>query len=300
MTFSNKQVMEKARKHGLTINKESLEYNESGLDFQVVFAADASGEPWVLRFPRREDVIPTAKKEKRILDLVISKISIQAPKWDVFSDELIAYKLLKGIPAGTIDPEKQAYVWEINGKDVPDNYHMTLGDAMAELHRINQTEVRAAGISIQTSEELKRSMIVRMEKVKAAFGISESLWDRWQRWLSNDKLWPKQTAFIHGDLHPGHILVDKEARVTGLIDWTEARVDDPANDFVSHYMIFGEDALRKLIDSYRTAGGYVWPGMLEHVIELTAAYPIGIAEFALKSGLDDMELMAKQALGVLG
>ncbi|WP_423241355.1 phosphotransferase [Oceanobacillus zhaokaii] len=39
----------------------------------------------------------------------------------------------------------------------------------------------------------------------------------------------------------------QEQRVTGFIDWTEARVDDPAHDFVSHLMAFGEKSLRELI-----------------------------------------------------
>jgi macrolide phosphotransferase len=53
-----------------------------------------------------------------------------------------------------------------------------------------------------------------------------------------------------------------------------------------------------LIHYYKEAGGYVWPKMKEHVIELTAAYPIAIAEFALKSGLEEYKEMAKQVLGV--
>ena len=86
--------------------------------------------------------------------------------------------------------------------------------------------------------------------------------ERWQNWLGNDALWPKRTAFIHGDLHPGHILIDEDARVTGFIDWTEASVDDPANDFVSHLMAFCEDSLKELITAYEEAGGFVWPSML--------------------------------------
>ena len=298
MTLSNTQVVDKAREHGLYITPGSLKYNESGLDFQVVFATDEKGDHWVLRFPRRSDVIPSAKQEKRILDLVVPEIAFQAPKWEIFSDELIAYKLLIGIPAGTIDPEKKAYVWEIDEKNLPEAYVETLGKAMAELHQINHEKVKEAGLTVQTAEEIRDVMRKRMGKVKATFGVSQPLWDRWQKWLSNDSIWPQQTTFIHGDLHPGHILIDENARVTGFIDWTEAKVDDPATDFVSHLMAFGEDSLKQLIDAYEHAGGNVWPNLFDHVVELQAAYPVGIAEFAEKSGLDDMMEMAKQSLGV--
>ncbi|EOR23951.1 macrolide 2'-phosphotransferase II protein MphB [Niallia nealsonii AAU1] len=36
--------------------------------------------------------------------------------------------------------------------------------------------------------------------------------------------------------------------------------------------------------------------MKDHIIELEAAYPAGIAEFALLSGVDESMQMAKQAL----
>ncbi|PAV30452.1 macrolide 2'-phosphotransferase [Virgibacillus profundi] len=298
MTLSNEQVIEIANKNGLEIDRNSLKYNESGVDFQVVFAADSEEENWVLRFPRRKDVVPRAKKEKDILDLIGEKISVQAPRWEIFSAELIGYKLLKGIPVGTIDPEAKAYVWEIDEKNIPAIFHETLGSAMVELHKIDHEEAKRAGLSVQSPGDIKNSMQKRMEKVKAEFGVSEELWHRWQEWLANDELWPKRTALIHGDLHPGHILIDKDTRVTGFIDWTEARVDDPGNDFVSQLLTLGEDALKELIDAYGNAGGYVWPNMFEHIVELSAAYPVPLAEFAMISGMKEYEEMAKQALGV--
>ncbi|OZU87408.1 macrolide 2'-phosphotransferase [Virgibacillus indicus] len=298
MALSSEQIIEKAKRHGLEVDHNSLKYNESGLDFQVVFATDVTGENWVLRFPRREDVLRRAKKEKDILDLVGNKIPVQAPEWTIFSSEIIAYKLLKGIPAGTIDPEVKAYVWGIDEKNVPARFHETLGNAMAALHRIDHDEARKAGLSVLRPEDLKSSMRERMEKVKSAFGVNEKLMNRWQEWLGNDELWPNQTALIHGDLHAGHILIDENAGVTGFIDWTEARVDDPGHDFVTHLATFGEDALKELIHEYEKAGGYVWPKMFEHINEISAAFPVAIAEFAMVSGLKEYEEMAKQMLGV--
>ncbi|WP_099156673.1 macrolide 2'-phosphotransferase [Virgibacillus ndiopensis] len=298
MTLTNEQVINIAKQQGILVQEDSLKRNESGLDFQVVFALGIKGEQWVLRFPRREDVIPTAKKEKDILDLIEGKLPVQTPNWTTFSDELIAYKLLKGIPAGTIDVEAKAYVWEIDEKNVPKIFHETLGSTLVALHRIDHDAAKNTGLSVQTPREAKAAMKERMDKVKSVFGVSEKLWERWQKWIANDSLWPRQTALVHGDLHAGHILIDERSNVTGLIDWTEACVTDPANDFVGHLNTFGEDALRELIKEYHRAGGRVWSTMFEHIVELAAAYPVGIAEFAIKSGLKDYEEMAKQTLGV--
>lgn len=60
---------------------------------------------------------------------------------------------------------------------------------------------------------------------------------------------------IHGDLHPPHILIDRDLRVTGLLDWTEAKVADPAKDFLLYQTILGETETARLIGFYEEAGG---------------------------------------------
>nr|WP_231710766.1 macrolide 2'-phosphotransferase [Gracilibacillus suaedae] len=291
--------MDIARKYNLPLQGDSLQYNESGLDFQVVFAKDPEGEEWILRIPRRPDVMPRTKVEKKALDVVNEYVStFQAPNWLIYEEDLIAYKKLNGIPAGTIDHEIQNYVWEIDINHVPANFHKSLASALAELHNIPAENVVNSDLIVHSPEEARQSMIERMAAVKEKFGVGEALWHRWKTWVNNDEMWPKRTGFIHGDIHAGHLLIDEEANVTGIIDWTEVKVTDISNDFVGYYQLFGEDGLVSLIDAYKEAGGYSWPLMKEHIMELSAAYPVAIAEFALVSGLVEYEKMAKQALEV--
>ncbi|KAB8138868.1 phosphotransferase [Gracilibacillus oryzae] len=298
LPLTNTRVLEIAKQHNIILNRESFSINDSGLDFRVIFAKDSDGQQWVLRLPRRLDVIPTAQTEKKILDTVGTRLSIQTPDWDIFSKEMIAYKLLNGVPTGMIDSEAKEYVWKIDEKNVPSLYLKSLGEALAELHNIEQNDAKRAGLTVIKPEELKLLMKRRMEKVKSVYGVSDTLWERWQKWLANDTIWPEQTVLIHGDFHPGHILISEDARVTGIIDWTEARVDDPSHDFAAIYLTFGEKVLEKLIEYYRLTGAYVWPSMKEHIMELTAAYPVSIAEFAIKSGIKEYEEYAKHSLGV--
>ncbi|MFE7062830.1 macrolide 2'-phosphotransferase [Sutcliffiella sp. NPDC057660] len=300
MKLTNNQIIDIAKQNGIDIKRDSLVFNESGLDFLVVFATDINEEKWVLRFPRRKDVMDSTQKEKQTLDVVGDNLCVQAPKWLVYADQLIAYKRLNGVPAGTIDHAAQAYVWELDEKNVPGLFNRTLAEAMVSLHQIDQEKVKMAGLPVETADQARANMAKRMEKVKAEFDVHEELWARWQAWVTEDSLWPKMTGLVHGDLHAGHILIDEDARVTGFIDWTEASVTDTANDFVSHYRTFGEEALKELVKHYKIAGGYVWPNMVQHVIELAAAYPIAIAEFAIKSELDEYKKMAKHVLSVNG
>jgi macrolide phosphotransferase len=299
MSKTKNEVIEIAARHGLCLKEDTLVFNESGLDFQVVFAMDQEGNQWALRLPRREDVMPRTKVEKKTLDLINENITtFQAPNWSIYNDELIAYKKLNGVPAATMNIETHSYTWEIDEKNVPPCFHKTLGKALADLHKVSIEKAIEAGLTVHTPEQARQSMKERMDAVKEKVGVGDSLWNRWQTWMKNDEMWPKKTGLIHGDVHAGHILVDKDANVTGLIDWTEAKVTDVANDFVVYYKTFGEEGLDLLINAYKEAGGYFWPKMKEHIIELDAAYPVAIAEFAMISGLDEYMQMAKQTLGL--
>ena len=299
MSKDMKQVIEIAKKHNLILKEETMQFNESGLDFQVVFALDESGIDWVLRLPRREDVMPRTRVEKQALDLVNQCVkSFQVPNWIIYTDELIAYKKLDGVPAGTIDHNIGNYVWEIDINNIPPSFHMSLGRVLAELHSIPNDKAKEFGLIVQTPEEARKSMKQRMNNVKTKFGVGEKLWNRWQSWVNDDEMWPKKTGLIHGDVHAGHTMIDKEANVTGLIDWTEAKVTDISNDFVFNYKAFREEGLEALIIAYKEAGGYYWPKMKEHIIELVAAYPVSIAEFAIISGAEEYVQMAKKALEI--
>ncbi len=292
------EIKEIAERNGIYIEAESMKINESGVDFQVVHAVDRDGVRWILRLPRRKDSMAKTEVEKKVLDFVSRSVSFEVPVWTVFTDDLIAYKQLSGSPAGTIDPEIQNYVWEFDINNVPDTHFDSLGKVMAELHQISPEASEIQGLKVLDAEGVRAEMKKRVSWVKEKYGVNEELEARWQAWLQDDKMWPNHTGLMHGDIHAGHTLINDRAEVTGLIDWTEAAVTDVSKDFVGPYMIFGEQALERIIASYKDAGGVTWPLMKEHIIERKATYPIDIAELAATSGLKEYEDMAKESLGL--
>jgi aminoglycoside phosphotransferase (APT) family kinase protein len=59
-----------------------------------------------------------------------------------------------------------------------------------------------------------------------------------------------ESTWIHGDLHPRNILVDKVG-LTGIIDWGDLTAGDRATDLAALWCLFPEKRLRaQVIDAY--------------------------------------------------
>lgn len=292
------QMLGLAETYGLQLKSEGAEINESGMDFQVVFADDESGRRWVLRRPRRDDVIKRAAAEGRVLKMLRGRLQAEVPEWQIDEPELIAYPMLAGVPAAVIDMEIRNYVWNMKHQPPAEPFVRSLAQTLADLHGIDHHAAKEAGVQVMSPDDVRQKKADDMERIKEELGVSEMLWERWQRWISDDSYWPRHSVLIHGDLHPPHILIDRDLRVTGLLDWTEAKVADPAKDFLLYQTILGETETARLIGFYEEAGGRVWPGMKRHIAEMQAAYGIEIAMFALLTKKKEHMDMAFEALGL--
>ena len=125
-------IIRLAAAHDLALDEASISVNELGLDFRVAIAETLDGEAWVLRIPRRHDVIARAEIEARLLQAVAPHLSAAVPDWRIHTDELIAYPLLPGKPGLTLDGAG-APVWHFDVASL--TYAESLGDLLAELHR---------------------------------------------------------------------------------------------------------------------------------------------------------------------
>lgn len=269
-----------AASHGLDIDVDSIAVNEMGLDFRVAIARDAAGDRWVLRLPRRPDVMERAAVEGRLLSMVAPHLTIAVPDWRIQTTDLIAYPLLPGEPGLTLD-DQGAPVWHADVSSV--DYATTLGEFLAQLHAVDPAEAASAGIEVKTPTRVREAWRTDIEQVTAAFPVADHLADRWAAWLADDSYWPDHTVLTHGEVYPGHTLVTDDS-LTGVLDWTTAAVDDPARDFVFHRVSATAEAFDRTVARYVAGGGTVWPRFGEHCDEQFAASAVKYGLYALETG----------------
>ncbi|WP_218081250.1 aminoglycoside phosphotransferase family protein [Anthocerotibacter panamensis] len=89
----------------------------------------------------------------------------------------------------------------------------------------------------------------RMQRVKAQTAlITPTLRVLWQQAV--DAPIDGEPTWIHGDLHPRNILVDKSG-VTGVIDWGDLTAGDRATDLAALWYLFPEQHVRQqALDAY--------------------------------------------------
>lgn len=275
-----------AAAHDLHLTAEGAVVNEAGLDYRVVMAADRDGRRWVLRLPRRADVTAGMAAEIRILALVrpaLAADGVAVPDWRIRTPALVAYPALPGAPGLTItdagEPE-----WHMDPAS-PD-YAARLGRLLAALHAVTPEQAAAAGVEVRTPGQARQAWRDDIDKVRAEFTVAPAFAEAWERWLADDTCWPDRTVMTHGEIYPAHVLQAEDGTVTGVLDWTTARVDDPARDLSAQFGAAGADMLHVTLEAYAAAGGHVHPGLAAQAENLWNAFPIGYALFALTTGAD--------------
>ncbi|MGX6512558.1 macrolide 2'-phosphotransferase [Rhodococcus sp. SJ-2] len=285
-SFDVSAAISLAAAHGLHLSAADATVNEAGLDYRVVMATDDTGQRWVLRVPRRDDVSAGMAAEMRILDLVspvLSEDGIAVPHWQIRTPELIAYPALPGAPGLTLTGTGEP-VWHIDPAS-PD-YAQRLGRLLARLHSIGAQQAGAAGIEVRSPARVRQAWRDDIDRVSEAFTIAPALSRAWQTWLEDDICWPDDTVMTHGEIYPAHVLLGEGGAITGVLDWTTARVDDPARDLAAQYGAAGEEMLHVTIDAYAAAGGRPHPGLAAQAGHLWDASPIGYALYALTTGAE--------------
>ncbi|QPZ39592.1 macrolide 2'-phosphotransferase [Paramicrobacterium chengjingii] len=273
-------IRDLAAEHGLDVDESSIIVNDAGLDFRVAIARTTDGRTWVVRMPRRQDVLERAAVEERLLRAVAPHLSAHVPDWRIVSEQLIAYPLLPGKPGLALD-DSGSPVWAYD--IASSTYATSLGDLLSELHSIDASEVRATGIEVRTPSDVREKWRADIDTVSAEFEIAQSLSSRWHAWLADDTFWPDWSVLTHGEIYPAHTLLEGE-RITGVLDWTTAEVGDPARDFMVQQAFAPPETFDLTVRRYIENGGRVWPRLADHCAEMFATSPLGYGLFALMTG----------------
>lgn len=220
-----------------------------GADFDTAVVTDDQNRHWTVRAPRRAAVGAALESELVLLG------NLANPE-----KSLLPFKVPS--PAGTVAlPEGgRAVVYGyLDGKPLhPGDLQpgsglaADLGRALAALHELDHDVIESAGLPFYSAAEYRDRRLAELDQAAATSHVPTKLLTRWEKGLEDVARWKFQPTVIHGDLVAEHVLGDGQ-RITGIIDWADAKVADPADDLAWVAVGADEKALDTLIEAYSMA-----------------------------------------------
>jgi aminoglycoside phosphotransferase (APT) family kinase protein len=207
-------------------------------------------DEWIVRMPRRPEVRAWLRQEAALLPLLAPALPAPVPEVAVLEDKdetfLLIHRKLHGEPltAALRSGDKASLARE-------------LGVFLAALQAF--AGAAEAGLGQPTAAELvaeEEAFTIRCERVLPL--LDSSARRRARALLDSHRSWTPafDPVLVHGDLGPEHIL-SRDGAVTGVIDWSDARMGDPAVDFGWPLHGACERFAEALLDAYVDHGGRV-------------------------------------------
>ena len=109
----------------------------------------------------------------------------------------------------------------------------SLGGALAALHALPHSVVRAEGLPARTPPQVRADITRVIDRAAATRRLPAALESRWRRAADADELWRFESAVVLGGAGAASFLfedLDGVPTVTGLLDWHGLSIGDPAVD----------------------------------------------------------------------
>ena len=235
-------VMEHLPEYSIT----SVEYLGEGMD-NTTFEVNGELVVRLSKDPNTTTRGAQVSREAHLLAAVasISTVRVPQPVFVVPHEGCSAYKKLLGIAVVDLPCSQR-------GVHVP-ALAATVGMFLSSIHAIPTVQVQefvdldSASLSEYLSEATEF-----YNGLKEVFSVAQ----QWAVEAFLDAPLPDgaHTAVLcHNDLSIDHILVDPSTwDVTGIIDWSDAAITDPAYDFALMYRDLGPEALEAALGHYRS------------------------------------------------
>lgn len=252
-------------------------------------------QKWLFRFPRRKIAESLLRNECAALSILAPQLPLSVPKprfigkpADGYPYPFAGYEFLPG---------RSASLAEWTEEDRAKNAR-TLAKFFAALHSIpvsDQTRKWAPADEISRSDLTKRfAMIEERLSVSSAmfaqFDVRHIL-STAER-LARSGPWEKDTVWVHGDAYAAHFLVDDSLNITGVIDWGDCHLGDPALDLSVAFGFLPPSARETFREAYGGVDDATWDRARFRAI----FYGVVLTYYACETANEPFRLVAEYAL----
>ncbi|KPL18317.1 MAG: hypothetical protein AMJ93_13930 [Anaerolineae bacterium SM23_84] len=210
---------------------------------------------YVFRFPKYTEINPGLLKEIGVLPALAEGLPLRVPHFEfvwrggsAYDGLFVGYRKIPGIP---LTPAHLS-------APVVRGLASQLAEFLTALHRFPRRRLAGLGIPDASADDWRRRYTALYESVRARIlpllepHKRRNLAAIWERFLRDDANFCFTPVLLHADLSSEHILFDAEhACITGIVDWEDITVGDPALDFTGLLCDYGRGFAARVLTAYQ-------------------------------------------------
>jgi macrolide phosphotransferase len=212
-------------------------------DIDSAVVEDDTGRQWIVRCPRTAAAGARLEAEGRLLTALAGWLPYTVPAVEGSATlkeggRAVVHRTLPGAPV------------DLDGLEPDGPLTAALGRALAALHDVPDRLIEDAGLPGYTADEYRQRRLAEVDRAAVSGHVPSALLSRWEQALEEAGAWRFVPCVVHGDLAPENVLVD-DKRVTGMLEWAETRIADPADDFAWLASSCPPPVLDAVVEAYR-------------------------------------------------
>ncbi|HEX8692238.1 MAG TPA: aminoglycoside phosphotransferase family protein [Longimicrobium sp.] len=240
------QLSERLRAHVPGIGDARLERVGEG-DFCVAYAA---GERWIVRVAKHGEAARALGREACVLPVIAHRLPLPVPRPRHFADPGgLAFSVHERVPG--VELTRRA--WEALPAAERERAAAEVAGFLAALHSADPAAGEACGLERLDAAwlcDVRDRARARLHALLPA-GAAARVEAAFAAHLADPRESERPLVLLHRDVAPGHVLYDPASgRVTGVIDFGDIALGDPARDFIFFYEDFGTALLSLVLDRY--------------------------------------------------
>lgn len=260
----------------------SLESLGAGWD-NTVFLVNRT---WVFRFPHRQVALPGVRLEMTVLPRLAPHLQLPIPSpvflgqgspdypWPFFGARMV--------------PGHESATFQLSAEE-----RTALAPQLARfLRTLHAPELREALRPILPSDSLLRTdMTTRLPKTRLKLdelrhlGLETFENELAEVFEAAQRLPPPTaTALVHGDLHFRHLLLEERQQLSGIIDWGDLHLGDPATDLQLYWSFLPQEGREAFLAEY----GPISPDSLLRARVVAVFIAAALVSYGHQEGLTDV------------
>jgi aminoglycoside phosphotransferase (APT) family kinase protein len=260
----------------------TLQFLGTGWD-NTVFLVNGT---WVFRFPHRQVALPGVRTEMAVLPRLAPHLPLPIPHpvflghgsqdypWPFFGARMV--------------PGRESATFQLTADE-----RTALAPQLARfLRALHTPELREALCPILPPDTLRRTdMATRLPKTRQKLvelrrlGL-ETFEDALAEVFEEARRLPPPTAtaLVHGDLHFRHLLMEERQQLSGIIDWGDLHLGDPAVDLTLYWSFLPREGREAFLSEY----GPVSPDSLLRARVVAVFLAATLSSYGHQEGLTDV------------